>query len=102
MLNNTRTSIVVAICLAAFLPSGVAVVPGFYRDGVSLVNWAGRTLRHLDIPVRRVEGVRWDAKTRNLYLVRECVGDGTACTEDGGFGVPLWIVSLPGGLNIAD
>jgi hypothetical protein len=84
------------------LESGLAVVPGFHTRGVSLVDWNGRIIHHIDLPTRRVEGVFWDEAAKELILVRECVGEGTRCKDGVHFGVPLWIVHLPKGILPAE
>lgn len=75
-----------ALCV---LSNDVAVVPAFLGSGVFLFGPDGRERRHIDIPVRRIEGVGYDETTEALYLVRECVGDGDDCGPIA-FGVPLW------------
>ncbi|HIA01400.1 MAG TPA: hypothetical protein EYN66_05750 [Myxococcales bacterium] len=77
---------------------GLAIVPGFHGRGVSLVDNNGRIVHKIDLPTSRVEGVFWDAKNHELFLVRECVGAGTACRDGVHFGVKLWIASFPNGL----
>jgi hypothetical protein len=82
----------------AVLENGLAIVPGFHKPGVSLVDKNGLIIHHIDLPTRRVEGVFWDEKHKELFLVRECVGAGTRCKDGGHFGVLLWIVPFPDGL----
>ncbi|MBT9558003.1 MAG: hypothetical protein IV100_18350 [Myxococcales bacterium] len=75
-----------ALCV---LSNDVAVIPAFSGTGVTLFGPDGRERRHLDLPVRRIEGVGYDEATSTLYLVRECVGVGKDCGPIA-FGVPLW------------
>ena len=80
------------------LDNGLAIVPAFHKRGVVLVNWEGRVVRRINLPTQRVEGVVWDPDKNELYLVRECVGEGSLCNDGVHFGVPLWIVTIADGL----
>ncbi len=80
-------------------PEGLAIVPGFFEGGVAIIDpTSGRVLRWRRLPTRRVEGVKWDPEAHELYLVRECPGEGEHCAPGAPFGTPLWIAWFPNGL----
>jgi len=80
------------------LDSDLAIIPGFHSSTLSLVNWEGLVVKEIETSANRVEGVKWNSSENKLYLVRECVGTGTDCSDGVHFGVPLWIVTIPQGL----
>ena len=80
-----------ALCVVG---DDLAVVPGFFSHGVTLFDRDGRIAHHLDLPTTRVEGVAYDALAQELFLVRECVGEGSGCGAGVHFGVTLWVASI--------
>ena len=81
-----------------YTEAGLAIVPGFHRRGVVLVDATGLIVHEIDLPTSRVEGVRWFPDTKTMWLVRECAGLGTSCADGVVFGTPLWDVHFRKGL----
>ena len=70
------------------LPDGNLIIPGFVRSGFVVVDQKARVLATVDLPTTRVEGVAWDAARCTMHMVRECLGQGWACSRHMAF---AWI-----------
>jgi len=76
------------------LDDGNYIIPGFYDEGLLLVDRSGQVITHVQMKVNRVEGIDLDRDACELLLARECHGTGHTCTEPTVTGTPLWVAGF--------